>query len=131
MKPFSKASDVIESDKTDRLHPDAEALAVARELKARLRRRFGDRLRALYLFGSRARGDHRPASDVDVAVVFAGPIGTPFDLEAEIIEDSYDLLLERGLYIQPWAIDEAALADPDKHREPHLTHAVLRDGVPV
>ena len=33
------------------------------------------RIRALYLFGSRATGGARPDSDVDLAVLFAEPVG--------------------------------------------------------
>jgi predicted nucleotidyltransferase len=47
---------------------EPEILALLEDLKKRLRRRFGDRFDALYLFGSRARGDAEPDSDVDVAV---------------------------------------------------------------
>ena len=36
--------------------------------RIRILNRFGGRLRGLVLFGSRARGDHRPDSDADVAV---------------------------------------------------------------
>ncbi len=40
-----------------------------RELKRELEALYGERLKGLYLFGSRARGDAEPDSDVDVAVV--------------------------------------------------------------
>jgi len=43
---------------------------------AQLRREFssilGDRLEALYLYGSQARGDARPDSDIDVLAVIRG-----------------------------------------------------------
>ena len=41
------------------------------ELKAELIHIYGDRLRGVYLYGSYARGDHQPASDVDVMIVLA------------------------------------------------------------
>lgn len=43
---------------------------------ASLREIYGDRLKRLMLFGSRARGDANPESDVDVLVVLEGPISS-------------------------------------------------------
>lgn len=43
--------------------------AVLAEIRAGLEKIFGERLRELHLFGSRARGDERPDSDIDVAIV--------------------------------------------------------------
>lgn len=40
-----------------------------RELRRRLTPLYDDRLQELYLFGSYARGDARPGSDLDVLVV--------------------------------------------------------------
>lgn len=102
---------------------------VLRDFKRRVQRRFGSRVRALYLFGSRARGGARANSDADVAVFFSGPVPFPFELEERMIRDAYDLLLDTGLHIQPWAFDAASLKDPDSRRDPHLTRAVLEEGI--
>ncbi len=40
-----------------------------KELKEGLVRIYGDRLKGVYLYGSYARGDYRPGSDVDVMVL--------------------------------------------------------------
>ena len=40
-----------------------------KELKAGLVDIYGDRLKAVYLYGSYARGDYRPGSDVDVMIL--------------------------------------------------------------
>jgi predicted nucleotidyltransferase len=40
---------------------------------AAVRRAYGDRLERIVLFGSRARGDHKPDSDYDVAVFIREP----------------------------------------------------------
>src|ERR1700739_3164156 len=41
--------------------------------RAALTEAYGDRLERVVLFGSRARGDHRPDSDYDVAVFVKDP----------------------------------------------------------
>ena len=51
--------------------PLQSALDEARERLAAL---YGDRLRRVVLFGSQARGDAGPDSDVDVLVVLRGPV---------------------------------------------------------
>jgi predicted nucleotidyltransferase len=40
-----------------------------KELKQGLTRIYGDQLKAVYLYGSYARGDYRPGSDVDMMVL--------------------------------------------------------------
>jgi len=68
------------------------------ELKVRLREHDGERLVKLVLFGSRARGDNDPDSDIDVLVVLRmpeeelPPIGATTDLEIELW-DKYGFVL--------------------------------------
>ena len=110
------------------IEPEIAALLV--DLKRRLERRFGDRLVALYLFGSRARGDHEPDSDVDVAVVLDQKLPDSFEVTREIVEDTYDLLLETGYYIQPWPLEKGSLEDPPAHPHPRITRANSARGHP-
>jgi len=44
------------------------------ELRRRLEALYGDRLVRLVLYGSQARGDARPWSDIDVLAVLKGPV---------------------------------------------------------
>lgn len=44
------------------------------QLKQDLSTLYGDRLHHLTLFGSQARGDNQPESDIDVLVILSGPI---------------------------------------------------------
>ena len=72
------------------------------DLKRRLERRFGDRFVALYLFGSRARGDHEPDSDVDVAVILDQKMprlvrGQRADHRGHLRSDARDRLLHPAL----------------------------------
>jgi len=52
----------------------SEQTTVLAELRRELARLLGDQFIAAYLFGSRARGEHRPDSDLDVLVVVRGAV---------------------------------------------------------
>ena len=54
---------------TPTMYGTAPLREILQRLKAGLEEIYGDRLKGVYLYGSRARGDARPDSDVDVAVV--------------------------------------------------------------
>ena len=110
---------------------EPEIAALLADLKRRLERRFGDRFVALYLFGSRARGDHEPDSDVGVAVILDQTLPRSFEVTREILEDTYDLLLESGFYIQPWALKKGSLEDPSAHPHPRISRAIQRDGIRI
>lgn len=77
----------------------ASALSAYGRLVAR---EYGDRLVGLYLFGSRARGDHRPDSDADVAVVLSGFDGGALAEKMRLVDLGFDALTDVGLMIQPW-----------------------------
>jgi antitoxin ChpS len=98
------------------------------ELDRRLRTRFGHRYARLLLFGSRARGDQGANSDADVAVVFRGQLGDTWQLTKATLEDTYDLLLETGLFIEPHPVEEAALGNPERSANPDLIREIIRDG---
>lgn len=94
---------------------------MASEVEARLRERFSrdpGTAVAVYLFGSHARGEAGPASDVDLGILFATPppstlMGQPFALEDEL----------RGVVGAAVQLVVLNTAPPD------LLHRVLRDGV--
>jgi uncharacterized protein len=110
---------------------EPQIAALLADLKRRLERRFGERFVALYLFGSRARGDHEPDSDIDVAVILDQEMPRPFDAKCQLLDDTYELMLETGYYIQPWALEKGALESPDAHPSPKISRAVLRDGLKI
>ena len=97
--------------------------------KNRLVRRYGNRLKGVLLFGSRARGDHRPDSDADVAV-FVDRVDDPVSEQLTLVDDSYPILFDTGLHIQPWVFDGDALLHPHQpNEEIRLLEAIQRDGV--
>jgi len=68
---------------------------ILKEVKDRLVARHGGRLRGVLLYGSEARGEAGPESDIDVLVLLDGPIDYGLDLEANL-DALYPLSLRIG-----------------------------------
>ncbi len=96
-----------------------------------LRRHYGDRLCGLWLFGSRARGDHHPHSDVDVAVVLLDGDWLEWRERDALSDLSYDRLIDDGAEIQGWPVRLSDWNDPERHSNPSLVRAMRRDAKPV
>jgi len=90
-----------------RRHPDAQSLVVASEAAAALAGGFGGRLRGVWLYGSRARGDHRSESDLDLLVVLSS-VGAWRDEHNVAGDEIAAISLERGLVITRVFASESA-----------------------
>ncbi len=88
------------------------------EIKHRLRRAHGRRLRGVVLYGSEARGDAGPDSDIDVLVLLADPIDYGRDLQANL-DALYPLSLELGRRIsaKPVSQEQYETVDCPLYRE--------------
>ncbi len=73
--------------------------------KSRLAEAFGARLRAVVLYGSEARGEARPDSDLDLLVVLATPCDAAAQVPA-IVDALYPLILTSGRRIDAQPVDE-------------------------
>ena len=75
------------------------------QLKQALTALYGDRLRHLTLFGSQARGDSQPESDIDILVVLRSPVnpGEEIKRTGKIVAN---LSLDYDLVISCLFIDE-------------------------
>lgn len=82
--------------------PDTQALAA--RLKAHLHQAFGDRLRGVVLYGSEARRDATPESDIDLLVLLTGPVALGRDLWT-CIDALYPMQLEMGRPIHALPVD--------------------------
>ena len=60
---------------------NAKLRAVLADLRQRLQDLYGDRLVTLVLYGSQARGDAEPGSDIDVMVVLKGAVQPCLEVE--------------------------------------------------
>ena len=108
---------------------DAQSEAVARNVKAALVRTYGDRLAALYVFGSRARGDHRPDSDLDLAVILRNGPSSLAHADDALLDVTYPIEIDHGVHIQAWALAADDAGQPSTAFRSRLAETVRREGV--
>lgn len=101
--------------------------SAVREFAAAVRAALGANLVELRLFGSRARGEARPDSDIDVLVVVSND---RVDAEDRAIDAAFDVNLAYDLYISPRVVTAASLRDP-VWRTTAFVQTVEREGVPL
>jgi antitoxin ChpS len=92
-----------------------------------VRGHYGDRLVDVLIFGSRARGDARPDSDADVVVVLADEDWGFWTEQMHLAGLAYDVLLDHGLFIQPWPVPLAAWEAPAKSRKRQFIESIRKD----
>lgn len=80
------------------------------------------------LFGSRARQNHRPDSDADIAVLLPGPSGQFLDTKLALADIAYEVLLETGVLIQPLPVWEDEWEHPESYANPVLLQNMNREG---
>lgn len=96
------------------------------ELKKGLEKLYGKRLKAVYLFGSYARGDYNESSDVDVMIVLSDyqNYGEEIDRNGELISR---LSLEYGISISRIVMKEIQWQRSDTP----LLRNIRAEGVPA
>jgi uncharacterized protein len=103
---------------------DAPLRIILRELRTELEALYADRLVDLILFGSQARGDARPDSDIDVLIV----LKPPMDSDAEISRTSLltsELCLRHNVLISRLFMDESRFL----RRQSPLLRNIERQGI--
>lgn len=81
------------------------------------------------LFGSRARNEHRPDSDADIAILLKGDPAPFIKTKLAMADLAYDVLLDTGIRIQPLPIWEKEWLHPDDYSNPALLHAIEQQGI--
>lgn len=106
---------------------DAETERAARVFLAKLQGRYP--VIEGILYGSRARGDHRPDSDADIAVILKGQRGDRSKVAGDLAGIEFHVLMETGVMVQGLPLWEDELARPDTFTNPALIENILREGV--
>ncbi len=99
-------------------------LAITEQLKKEFKLIYQDRLSKLILFGSQARGDAQPDSDLDILVVLKDEVN-PVE---EITKNSYlisEMCLEYDLLINCFYLSESKLKEDHKP----LIKNIKKDGI--
>lgn len=108
---------------TTALSPQVQS-AVA-EFVTRVRAALGQNLVDVRLFGSRARGDSRPDSDIDIALVVEADRTRAEDVAIDI---AFDVNVASDLYISPRVIERQVLEHP-VWRTTGFVQALEREGI--
>ncbi len=96
---------------------------------------FLEKLQGIYdvsqmiMFGSRARGDNRPDSDLDLAVVLNGKRGDFVDTKIDMAGLAFDVLMETGVLVQAFPMWGDDLARPEQFPNPALIRNIAREGI--
>ena len=96
------------------------------QLQLQLEAHYGDRLKQLIMFGSQARGDAHPDSDIDVLVVLKGEVNTGKEIEktSNIVAN---LSLETDAVISCIFMDEYRFI----HRSGPLLRNIRKEGITI
>jgi uncharacterized protein len=106
--------------------PSLRAKALA-EFATWAKAHFGVRLRELLLFGSESRGEARPDSDIDVAVVVDD---MSYDEGRECAYFAGDILTKYDVLVAPFALSTERM-NFLRARERMIAKEIERDGVPL
>jgi predicted nucleotidyltransferase len=107
------------------IHLTLHEQRVLTEFLSGLRKRFGDRIAHVWLFGSKARGDSDAESDVDLLIVAHDGDDA---LRETVCEMAYALSLEHGVLLCEHVVSAWRFAQMRAREEP-LYKSITREGI--
>ena len=109
------------------MKPDPKRDALLQELHERLKVLYGERLDQLVLYGSHARGENHPDSDLDVMVVLNGDVESVFEEIRRLVDVTFELDLKYNEYISVLPVPKGDFM----YKQSPLLMNVRREGVPI
>ena len=103
-----------------------EAMEIAVETRRNLENIYGQRLRGVYLYGSAARDQLTPDSDIDIAVIL-DKIPSRFEEHERTSQLGSDISLERNTVVTFLFVSEADFAEGLFT----IYRVIKREGVPI
>jgi predicted nucleotidyltransferase len=85
----------------------------------------------IILYGSRARGQFRPDSDADVAVLVNDDARPLTATQIQLSDLAYDVMLDTGVSISPLPIRHQEWMHPERHANPVLLANIAREGIRI
>ncbi|MEO8409317.1 MAG: nucleotidyltransferase domain-containing protein [Propionivibrio sp.] len=108
-------------------HVDHETEEAVRRFVALIAPRYD--MAGAIVYGSRARGTHRPDSDVDVAILLNGEHQRFLTTKLAMADVAYDVLLDTGISISPLPVWVDEWEHPENYTNPALLRNIAKDGV--
>ena len=106
---------------------DQETEGAVRRFLALIGSRFD--IAGAILYGSRARGTHRPDSDADVVILLKGEHQRVLPTTLAMADVAYDVLLETGVNISPLPVWVDEWERPETSPNPELLENIAKEGV--
>lgn len=110
------------------MHPDPDTAAAVQRFLELIADRYD--ITGALLYGSRARGTHRPDSDADLAVILRGEPQRVLPTTLEMADAAYDVLLETGIRVSPLPVWLSVWQHPEAHSNPALLRNIAAEGIP-
>jgi DNA invertase Pin-like site-specific DNA recombinase len=83
------------------------------------------------VYGSRARGDHKPDSDTDLAVILKGDRGDRYEVSGDMAGIAFDVMMETGVLVSALPLWEEEFRQPERFSNPALIANIKREGLRV